>query len=105
MVRSGVMRYVSAVVMAVFSFLPGVFEAHAGTFGEAPAMIEITGEVVGRGAVCMQFRIDGGETISLENAPKQIFETGARFELKGDWLRVSRCMQGRAFAVTEYVKL
>jgi hypothetical protein len=99
------MRLLSAVVMAVLSFLPGAFGARAGTIGEAPAMIEITGEVVGRGAVCMQFQIEGGDIVSLENASSQIFETGARFLLKGDWMRVSRCMQGRAFAVIEHVRL
>ena len=103
-VKSGVMRFLSAVVMAVLSVLPGATGACAGPVEETPAMIEITGEVVGRGAVCVQFQVDGGDTVSLENAPKQIFETGARFLLKGDWVRVSRCMQGKAFAVTEYIR-
>jgi hypothetical protein len=59
----------------------------------------------GRGAVCAQFRMQDGTQISLENAPKQVFQTGTRFRLKGDWVRVSRCMQGKAFAVDGHVRL
>jgi hypothetical protein len=65
----------------------------------------IRGEVLGQGAPCVQFRIDGGETISLQGASPQEFQQGMRLKLSGQWLRVSNCMQGRAFRVDQHSAL
>ncbi|MDZ7709273.1 MAG: hypothetical protein U5K36_03635 [Roseovarius sp.] len=67
--------------------------------------ITLEGRVVGPGVTCVQFRTDGGITISLENAPRQIFRDGQRFRVTGAWAPRSRCMQGRAFAVREHEEL
>ena len=67
--------------------------------------IELTGEVMGLGAPCVQFRIDGGETISLQGASPQEFREGMKLSLTGNWLRISNCMQGRAFRVVQHKAL
>ena len=41
--------------------------------------ITLEGRVVGPGVTCVQFRTDGGTTISLENAPAKYFATGSGF--------------------------
>jgi hypothetical protein len=64
------------------------------------ADIIIDGEVMGQGAPCVQFRLDNGETVSLEGASPQLFKTGMKFKLSGNWMRISTCMQGRAFKVS-----
>lgn len=67
--------------------------------------IELKGEVMGLGAPCVQFRIDGGETISLQGASPQEFREGMKLSLTGNWLRISNCMQGRAFRVVQHKNL
>jgi hypothetical protein len=69
------------------------------------AGISIRGEVLGQGAPCVQFRMDSGETISLDRASPQEFKRGMKLELEGDWMRVSTCMQGRAFRVVRHSEL
>ncbi len=75
--------------------------------GEAALSADITlsGTVAGKGAPCVQFRLASGETISLQGASPQEYSKGARFRLTGVWLRVSNCMQGRAFRVSSRVKI
>ena len=67
--------------------------------------IELKGEVMGPGAPCVQFRIDSGETISLQGASPQEFQKGMKLSLTGNWLRISNCMQGRAFRVVQHKNL
>jgi hypothetical protein len=67
--------------------------------------IELKGEVMGLGAPCVQFRIDGGETISLQGASPEEFQQGMKLKLSGQWLRISNCMQGRAFRVVQHSAL
>ena len=62
---------------------------------------EIQGEVLGPGAPCVQFRMDNGETVSLDGASPQIFKAGMQFKVSGSWMRISTCMQGRAFKVLD----
>jgi hypothetical protein len=62
--------------------------------------VSIQGEVLGRGAPCVQFRMDNGETVSLEGASPQSFKSGMKLKLLGNWMRISTCMQGRAFRVS-----
>jgi hypothetical protein len=69
------------------------------------AEITVSGTVAGKGAPCVQFRLSSGETISLQSASPQNYEKGARLRLTGVWLRVSNCMQGRAFRVSSRVKI
>ncbi len=67
--------------------------------------IELLGEVMGLGAPCVQFRVDSGETISLQGASPQEFQKGMKLRLSGQWLRISNCMQGRAFRVVKHSML
>ena len=67
--------------------------------------IELKGEVMGLGAPCVQFRMEDGETISLQGASPQEFQKGMRLSLTGNWLRISNCMQGRAFRVVQHKNL
>lgn len=67
--------------------------------------VELLGEVMGLGAPCVQFRVDSGETISLQGASPQEFQEGMKLRLFGQWLRVSNCMQGRAFRVVKHSML
>jgi hypothetical protein len=67
--------------------------------------IELKGEVMGLGAPCVQFRIDSGETVSLQGASPQEFQKGMKLSLTGNWLRISNCMQGRAFRVVQHKTL
>jgi hypothetical protein len=77
---------------------PASFGADSGVAGD----IELRGEVMGIGAPCVQFRIDGGDTISLQGASPQEFQEGMKLVLTGQWLRISNCMQGRAFRVVRH---
>ena len=58
----------------------------------------VTGEYIGPGATCPQFRLDSGETISLSGSHPVLTE-GARLTLTGRWRQMSKCMQGREFRV------
>lgn len=62
--------------------------------------VVVRGEVVGGGAPCVQFRTDDGRQISLEGASHRDFAIGDRFELTGQFVAMSRCMQGPGFNVT-----
>ena len=62
--------------------------------------VAIQGEVLGKGATCIQFRVDNGETVSLEGASPQSFKSGMKLKLFGNWMRISTCMQGRAFRIS-----
>jgi hypothetical protein len=79
--------------LAVFLLIAGV---------AVGADLKISGEVLGQGAPCVQFLTDSGETVSLDGASPQDFKRGMRFEISGTWMRISTCMQGRAFRVLEY---
>jgi hypothetical protein len=75
---------------------------------EAAALGEdiiLSGTVLGKGAPCMQFRTSTGERISLQGVSPQDFKTGMKLRLTGRWLRISNCMQGRAFGVVKYTKV
>jgi hypothetical protein len=67
--------------------------------------VELRGVVMGLGAPCVQFRVDSGETISLQGASPQEFQKGMKLRLYGQWLRISNCMQGRAFRVVRHSML
>lgn len=67
--------------------------------------VELLGVVMGLGAPCVQFRVDSGETISLHGASPQEFQEGMKLRLSGQWLRISNCMQGRAFRVVKHSML
>lgn len=73
-------------------------ESPAGT----PGGEIIDGEVIGPGVLCPQFRLDSGEDISLEALPEGLhpLQPGLRLRLTGEFVRVSRCMQGRGFRVS-----
>ena len=77
--------------------------------GVAAAManesVELVGEVIERGAPCVRFRTQAGETISLEGASPQVFQPGMRLRISGNWVQISRCMQGPAFLVTGHAEL
>jgi hypothetical protein len=83
--------------------------AHAGIVQAAEAGMQepviLKGEVLGKGAPCVQFRAQNGETVSLHGASPQMFKKGMNLRLSGSWMRVSNCMQGRAFRVTAHSKL
>lgn len=63
----------------------------------------ITGEVIADGVLCPQFRTDTGEDISIEALPAGApdLKPGDRLRLTGQFIRVSRCMQGRGFVVSQ----
>jgi hypothetical protein len=67
--------------------------------------VTLSGTVVGKGTPCVQFRMSTGERISLQSASPQVFKTGMKMRLTGRWLRISNCMQGRAFGVTKHDKI
>ena len=90
--------------VALGAALVGAIMAQASE-NESENTITLEGRVVGPGVTCVQFRTDGGATISLENAPRQVFLDGQRFRVTGAWSPRSRCMQGRAFAVRAHDKL
>jgi hypothetical protein len=64
--------------------------------------ITLSGTVLGKGAPCVQFRTSAGERISLQGASPQVFKTGMKLRLTGRWLKISNCMQGRAFGVATH---
>lgn len=79
-----------------------------GTGGAGEAMDGdeiIQGVLIGPGVLCPQFRLDGGEQISLESALPEGLAQGVPVRLSGRFLRASRCQQGRAFAVSGIVGL
>lgn len=63
-----------------------------------PPLESITGAYTGPGVTCPQFRLDGGETISLSGDHPQM-TPGERRTLTGRWAMNSKCMQGREFRV------
>ena len=67
--------------------------------------ISIRGKVLGQGAPCVQFRLSGGETVSLQGASPQQFKKGMAMRVSGRWISVSNCMQGRTFQVKEFSKI
>jgi hypothetical protein len=85
-------------VLASATFLGGLL---ARTEAAVDAGTKIQGEVIGQGAPCVQFRMDSGETVSLDGASPQQFKRGMKLELEGTWMRMSTCMQGRAFRVLQ----
>lgn len=68
-------------------------------------MVMLRGAVVGGGAPCVQFRTDDGQQISLEGASPRDFAIGDRFEITGQFVAMSRCMQGPGFAITSQTAL
>jgi hypothetical protein len=66
--------------------------------------VTVSGTVQGKGATCMRFRLASGETISLQGASPSEYKKGESLKLTGVWLRVSNCIQGRAFRVLRRVK-
>lgn len=63
--------------------------------------VVLRGQVVGGGAPCVQFRTEDGQQISLEGASAQDYAIGDRFEITGQFVALSRCMQGPGFVVTD----
>jgi hypothetical protein len=60
----------------------------------------IMGEFLGRGVECAQLRLHTGEQISIEGQDFSAVTPGTVLRLTGDFVRMSRCMQGRAFVVS-----
>lgn len=63
------------------------------------AFVIVEGEHLGKGAECAQFRLASGEQISLDGADMRQFAIGDRLQVTGHFVRISTCMQGRAFLV------
>lgn len=59
----------------------------------------IVGEFLGPGVECAQLRLPTGEQISIEGQDFTAIAPGTLLRLTGDFARMSRCMQGRAFVV------
>ncbi|MBM2576660.1 hypothetical protein JQC91_10125 [Jannaschia sp. Os4] len=78
---------------------PGV-GPRPGPPGAEAGEVHLTGTVLGRGATCLRFATDGGETVSLAGVPATL-RPGDRLELVGRWRARSNCMQGRTFRVRE----
>jgi hypothetical protein len=93
----------SGALLTMVFFAATILAAFCGSVALSEAAVDadanIQGEVLGLGAPCVQFRMDNGETVSLEGASPQHFKSGMKFKLSGNWMRVSTCMQGRAFKV------
>lgn len=71
-----------------------------------PAQTDITGEFLAPDVLCPRFRLIDGEEISLDSLPSDpALRPGARLRLTGRFLRVSRCLQGRAFDVRNLTHL
>jgi hypothetical protein len=68
--------------------------------GVAMAQDQIAGTYLGPGVECPQFRMTTGEQISLRGDGLDDLTIGAPFQMTGQFLRVSPCMQGRAFHIT-----
>jgi hypothetical protein len=68
--------------------------------GLAMADDQINGTFLGRGVECPQFRIATGEHISLRGDGLTPIAKGTPLILTGQFLRVSPCMQGRTFHIT-----
>lgn len=62
---------------------------------------EIVGHYVGPGVTCPQFELETGETVSLSGIYDKDMSSGVQIRLVGSWSRVSTCMQGREFSVSE----
>ena len=64
-----------------------------------PAALEtITGQYMGPGVTCPQFRLSSGETVSLSGSYPDL-TPGQQLTLSGRWAENSKCMQGREFRV------
>ena len=61
---------------------------------------QIDGTYLGPGVECPQFRMTTGEQISLRGDALDHLTIGVLLQLTGQFLRVSPCMQGRAFHIT-----
>lgn len=68
--------------------------------GIAMAQDKIEGTFLGPGVECPQFLMTTGEQISLRGDGLDRMTIGALFQMTGQFLRVSPCMQGRAFQIT-----
>jgi hypothetical protein len=99
------MRILSQRLFVFAAITSGLLLAPFATGAGMDGDIELRGEVMGLGAPCVQFRIDGGETISLQGASPQDFQEGMHLAVTGQWLRISNCMQGRAFRVVRHEAL
>jgi hypothetical protein len=62
----------------------------------------IAGEYLGRGVECAQMRLPTGEEISIEGQDFSEIALGTRLRLTGEFARMSRCMQGRAFVAASF---
>ncbi len=71
---------------------------NADAMTQDPPLDRITGQVIGPGAACPQFRLASGETISLSGAYPGLIP-GAEHTFSGHWMTRSKCMQGREFRV------
>jgi len=69
--------------------------------GVADALEQIDGIFLGRGVECPQFRTTTGEQISLTGVLLPQVAVGTQLHLTGTFIRISTCMQGRAFRVSE----
>ena len=67
--------------------------------------ITLRGTIVGGGATCAQFRGDDGRQISLEGTGTNTFEIGERLEITGQFVSISRCMQGPGFVISNKTSL
>jgi hypothetical protein len=95
-------------LLKVFPAITLILALIAGQNAKAAGLngnIEISGTVMGKGAPCVQFRMSSGETISLQGASPLEYKKGDTFKLTGAWLRISSCMQGRAFRVSRRIKI
>jgi hypothetical protein len=92
------MRLVRHMILPAAALLGGLGQSSEAA---VEADTKLQGEVLGQGAPCVQFRVDNGETISLDGASPQQFKRGMKLEIEGTWMRVSTCMQGRAFRISQ----
>lgn len=70
---------------------------------DSNGMQTITGVYVGEGAECPRFRLESGEIVSLSGVFDRDLTRGKVVELQGRWREISRCMQGREFAVSDII--
>ncbi len=84
--------------------LPFYAAAETGSAGGASEPLMIEGVYVGPGVECPLFELDNGRQVTLSGQVPEL-ESGARFKLTGRWARISNCMQGATFNVTDSDKV
>jgi hypothetical protein len=70
----------------------------------SPSQDIIQGRLIPGGVECPLFRLDDGREATLQGVSSADAMAGGRLTLRGQWIDISTCQQGRTFLVTEVIE-